>query len=448
MSPTRILILGAAGRDFHNFNTLYRTAPHCHVAGFTAAQIPNIAGRRYPPELAGPLYPDGIPIYPERDLERVIREERVDGCVLAYSDLSCAAVVQLASRCNAAGADFSMVSPWRTMIPARVPVISVGATRTGAGKSQTSRAIAAALRAAALRTVVLRHPMPYGDLRAQRVQRFACAADLDAHMVTIEEREEYEPYLEQGHVVYAGVDYDDIVRRAEQEADVIIWDGGNNDTPFLVPDLHIVLADPHRAGDEAGYYPGEVNVRLADIVIINKVDTAVPAAVLAVRRNVQRLNAAARIVEADSPITVEQPDVLRGRRVLAIDDGPTLTHGGMPWGAAFLAARAAGAELVDPRPFAAGALADTYAAWPHIGAVLPAMGYGAAQVADLEETIRRAAGAGAEAVAVGTPIDLARLVTLPLPHTRVRYALRLRDGVTVEELIAPVLARALYQAAV
>jgi predicted GTPase len=441
MPATRVLILGAAGRDFHNFNTVYRAAPDYRVVGFTAQQIPHISDRRYPAELAGPLYPDGIPIAPESELERIIREERIDRCVLSYSDLSYGDVMHLASRVTAAGADFEILSAWRTMIPSSLPVIAVCATRTGAGKSQTSRAIAMALREAGVRAAVLRHPMPYGDLAAQRVQRFASHADLDRHQVTIEEREEYEPYLELGQVVYAGVDYDAILREAQREADVIVWDGGNNDTPFLVPDLHIVVADPHRPGHEQAYYPGETNVRMADVVIINKVDTAWPEAVEEVRLNLRKLNPGARIIEADSPMAVEHPELLRGRQVLAIEDGPTLTHGGMAYGAAVLAARAAGAQLVDPRPFAAGEIADTFRSWPHIGPLLPAMGYGAAQIADLQETVRRAVAAGAEAVAVGTPIDIGRLLDLPVPCTRVRYELSLRDGVTVNDLIAPVLAR-------
>ncbi|HSJ25320.1 MAG TPA: GTP-binding protein [Longimicrobiales bacterium] len=449
MSPaTRILILGAAGRDFHNFNVLYRSSSAHYVAAFTAQQIPHIANRRYPAELAGPLYPDGILIHPEASLELLIRDERIDRCVLSYSDLSYADVMHLASRVNAAGADFELLSAWRTMIPSRLPVISVGATRTGAGKSQTSRAIASALRDAGLATAVLRHPMPYGELASQRVQRFATAADLDLHRVTIEEREEYEPYLELGQVVYAGVDYDEIVRQAEAESDVLVWDGGNNDTPFLVPDVHIVVADPHRPGHERAWYPGETNVRMADVVIINKVDTALAEAVEEVRQNVHAINPRARIVEAASPLVVDDPAVIRDRKVLAIEDGPTLTHGGMAYGAAVLAARAAGAVLVDPRPFAVGEIADTFTAWPHIGPLLPAMGYGPQQIADLQETVRRAAAAGVEAIAVGTPIDVARILDLPVPHTRVRYELSLRGGTSVQELIAPVLERARRQAGV
>lgn len=434
----RILILGAAGRDFHNFNTVYRDDPAYTVVGFTAQQIPHIAGRRYPPELAGALYPQGLPIHEESELERLVRAERVDQCVLSYSDLSHAEVMHLGSRANAAGADFVLLSAARTMLVSRLPVVAVCASRTGAGKSQTSRAIAAELKREGLRVAVLRHPMPYGDLAAQRVQRFASAADLERHRVTIEEREEYEPYVERGLVVYAGVDYQAILHEAEQEADVLIWDGGNNDTPFLAPDLHVVVTDPHRAGDELGYHPGETNVRMADVVIINKVDTAPFGSVERVRSNVRRVNPEARIMEAESPVQPESPAVLSGRKVLAIDDGPTITHGGMSFGAAVIAARSAGGEPVDPRPFAAGEIADTFAKYPHIGAVLPAMGYGARQVADLQETVRRGVAEGVQAVAVGTPVDLARLIDMPVPSTRVRYELRL-TGTTVRDLLEPVL---------
>jgi predicted GTPase len=437
--PARILILGAAGRDFHNFNVLYRDVEACRVVAFTAQQIPHIAERRYPPELAGSLYPNGIPIHPEAKLERLIRDEAIDRCVLSYSDLSHVEVMHLASRALAAGAAFELPSVRSTMLEAELPVIAVCATRTGAGKSQTTRAVAAALRDQGVRVAVLRHPMPYGDLAAQRLQRFATADDLVRHRATIEEREEYEPYLEQGQVVYAGVDYAAILQAASAEADIILWDGGNNDTPFIRPDLHIVVADPHRAGHELAYHPGETNVRMADVVIINKVDTASSEAVRHVADNVRRVNGRARILEAESPFTAERPDVLRGC-VLAIEDGPTLTHGGMPIGAAALAVQAAGAVLLDPRPFAVGEIAESFAAYPHIGPVLPALGYGDRQVADLQATVQRAVEAGAQAVAVGTPIDIRRLIDIPVPSTRVRYELRLR-GMSVPELIAPALTR-------
>lgn len=440
MSRTRVLILGAAGRDFHDFNILYRDDPSTEVVGFTAQQIPHIAGRRYPPELAGPLYPNGIPIHEESRLEELIRELRVDRCVLAYSDLSHVAVMHLASRASAAGADFLLPGATRTMLEANRPVIAVCATRTGAGKSQTSRAIVRLLRESGRRVVVLRHPMPYGDLAAQRVQRFADEGDLRRYRVTIEEREEYEPHLETGSVVYAGVDYEAILREAEREADLLVWDGGNNDTSFLRADLYITVADPHRAGNELTYHPGEANVRLADAVVINKVDTAEPDAVLRVRENVRSVNPKAVILEAASPIFVDAPDRLRGRRVLAIEDGPTLTHGEMRYGAATIAARKAGAaEVVDPRPFAVGEIAATFAEYPGIGAVLPAMGYGEAQVRDLEATLRRAVEGGVEAVAVGTPIALDRLIEIPVPHARVRYELQVLGRPGLEDLLAPFL---------
>ncbi|HEX6940953.1 MAG TPA: cyclic 2,3-diphosphoglycerate synthase [Longimicrobiales bacterium] len=440
MSRVRVLILGAAGRDFHDFNVVYRDDPAVEVVAFTAQQIPHIAGRRYPPELAGALYPDGIAIYEEDRLEALIRELRVDRCVMAYSDVAHTSVMHLASRANAAGADFELLGVRRTMLASHRPVVAVCATRTGAGKSQTSRAVAARLRAAGRRVAVIRHPMPYGDLAAQRVQRFADDEDLQRHRVTIEEREEYEPHLAAGSVVYAGVDYAAILHEAERDADVILWDGGNNDTSFLRADLYITVADPHRPGDELTYYPGETNVRLADVVIINKVDTAEPDAVLAVRRNVRSVNPAAMIVEAASPLFVDDPAVLRGRRVLAVEDGPTLTHGGMRYGAATVAARKAGAaELVDPRPYAVGEIADAFARYPDLGPVLPALGYGAAQIRDLEATVRRAVDAGVEAVAVGTPIDLARLIAIPAPHTRVRYELQVLGKPDLDDVLRPLL---------
>jgi predicted GTPase len=441
MHRIRTLIIGAAGRDFHNFNMLYRGDATYEVIGFTAQQIPNIADRRYPEELAGPLYPGGIPIHPEEDLETLIVDMRVDVCVLSYSDLSYDTVGHLAARVNAAGADFELLGSRRTMLRSHLPVVAVCASRTGAGKSQTSRAVTKVLHDAGLRVAVLRHPMPYGDLAAQRVQRFADEHDLVRHDVTIEEREEYEPHIANGSVVWAGVDYEAILREAEREADVVLWDGGNNDTSFIEPDLYITIVDPHRAGHELTYYPGETNVRLADVVIINKVDTANPADVAQVRANVASANPGARIYEAASPLTVDDPGLLQGRRVLAVEDGPTLTHGGMSFGAACVAARDAGATLVDPRPFAVGEVAAALQAYPHVSMALPAMGYGEQQLRDLEETIAAAAGA-ADAVAIGTPIDLARLIRIELPATRVRYSLAMRDGASMEEILAPVLQRA------
>jgi predicted GTPase len=433
---TSVLILGAAGRDFHDFNTVFRDDPGHEVVGFTAQQIPHIEERVYPPELAGDLYPEGIPIHPEDRLEELIGELGVDVCVMAYSDVSHEHVMHLASRANAAGAEFRLLGQAATTLASRMPVVAVCATRTGAGKSQTSRAVARLLRAEGLDVAVVRHPMPYGDLAAQRVQRFAAAADLERHDVTIEEREEYEPHLEAGSVVYAGVDYEAILRRAEEDADVILWDGGNNDTPFYRPDVHITVADPLRPGHESSYHPGETNVRLADALLVNKVDTADGEAVLRLRENLRRLNPEAVVLEAASPLVVGDGSVLEGRRVLAVEDGPTLTHGGMKFGAATLAARKHGAAgLVDPRPYAVGEIAETFERYPDVGPLLPAMGYGKGQVEDLAATIRRAVEGEAEAVAVGTPIDLARIVELPAPHTRVTYELQVLGTPTLEDVL-------------
>ena len=434
-----MLILGAAGRDFHNFNVVFRADPEYEVVAFTAQQIPHIAGRRYPHELAGERYPEGIPIYGEDRLEALIRELEIDLCVLSYSDLAHLEVMHLASRCNASGASFLLLGAQQTMLRSMLPVVAVTAARTGAGKSQVSRAIVQALREAGRKPAILRHPMPYGDLVAQRVQRFATADDLLQEHVTIEEREEYEPHIAMGSAVWAGVDYGPILEAAEREADVIVWDGGNNDTPFLKPDLHIVVLDPHRAGHELAYYPGETNLRLADVLIINKVDSAKPEDIERVRQNAALVNPGATLLEARSPIAVDQPDVLRGRRVLAVEDGPTVTHGGMPYGAALLAARRLDAQVVDPRPFAVGEIAQTYAQYPNVGPVLPAMGYGAEQLRDLQQTIEGAAAAGIQALAIGTPIDLARLIDLPVPATRVRYSLELTGPLTLREVLQPIL---------
>ena len=438
MEPTRVLILGAAGRDFHNFNVVYRGDSRHRVVALTAQQIPHIADRRYPAELAGDGYPDGIPIYEEARLETLIRDLRVDVCVMAYSDVAHVDVMHLASRANAAGADFAMLGVRRTMLRARHPVVAVCASRTGAGKSQTSRAVVRLLREAGRRVVVLRHPMPYGDLRAQRVQRFASSEDLGRQRVTIEEREEYEPHLATGSVVYAGVDYQAILEQAESDADVLVWDGGNNDSSFLAADVYLTVVDPHRAGHELTFYPGETNLRLADAVLINKVDTAEPQMVEQVRANVRATNPRAAILEAASPLVADAPELLSGR-VLAVEDGPTLTHGGMRYGAATLAVRRAGGELVDPRPFAVGEIAETFARYPDLGPLLPAMGYGERQVRDLEATIAQAAADGVQAVVIGTPIDLARLVRIPVPHTRVRYELEVRGPPGLADVLAPVL---------
>jgi predicted GTPase len=440
MSRDRVLILGAAGRDFHVFNTVYRGDSDVEVVAFTAQQIPHIDDRRYPPELAGPLYPSGIPIHPEEELDDLVRELGVTRCVMAYSDVSHEYVMHLASRVNALGPDFELGGARRTMLTSDRPVVAVCASRTGVGKSQTSRAVARVLRDAGLKVAVVRHPMPYGDLAAQRVQRFASEEDLVRHHVTIEEREEYEPHIANGSVVFAGVDYEAILRAAEAEADVVLWDGGNNDVSFFEADVYITLVDPHRPGHELGYYPGETNLRLADVVLVNKIDTAEPADVERVVENARRVNPGATVIRAASPITVDDPEVLRGRRVLAIEDGPTLTHGGMRYGAGILGARAAGAaEIVDPRPFLVGELKDTFARYPDLGPLLPAMGYGDAQVRDLEATLVAAAEGGVEAIAVGTPIDLARLVEMPVPATRVRYELDVRGEPGLRDVLAPVL---------
>jgi len=438
--PERVLILGAAGRDFHLFNLRYRNNPSIRVVGFTAQQIPHISDRRYPPELAGSLYPDGIPIHPEEELEAWIQAYGVDRCVLGYSDLSHLQVMHLASRANAAGADFELSAPHSSQLRSSKPVIAICASRTGAGKSQTTRAIARILDRWGVRVAILRHPMPYGDLVRQRVQRFQSEADLIEHQVTVEEREEYEPHIEAGRVVFAGVDYAEILREAEREADVILWDGGNNDTSFLTPDLWITVVDPHRPGHELAYHPGETNVRMADLVIVNKVDTASLEDILLVLENIRKVNPRAQILEAASPLFVEGAEHLRGRRVLCIEDGPTLTHGDMTYGAALLAARKSGVrEIVDPRPWLVGELIDTFQRYPNIGPLLPAMGYGESQIRDLEATLDRAVTeGGVEAVVVGTPIDLGRLIRIPAPWARVRYELAPLGSPGLEELLSPI----------
>lgn len=422
MGRIRTLIMGAAGRDFHNFNVYYRDNPAYEVVAFTATQIPNISGRIYPPDLAGDLYPKGIPIYPEEDLEDLIRVLGVEQVILAYSDISHEYAMHVASRVLAAGADMRLMGPNATMLAAEVPVIAVCAVRTGAGKSQTTRRVATLLQQAGRRPAVVRHPMPYGDLSRQKCQRYASYEDLERNDCTIEEREEYEPIIGLGLVVYAGVDYGCILERAQAEADTIIWDGGNNDLPFYRPDLHIVVVDPHRPGHEMSYHPGETNLRMADVVVINKIETAEPNAVQRVRSNVHAVNPSATVVEAASPIEVEDPLAIAGRRVLVVEDGPTLTHGEMPYGAGVVAARRFGAaEIVDPRPYAVGSLAETYRRYPTTGAVLPAMGYGAAQRQELEATIR---AVPCDLVLIATPIDLTRVITIDQPAQRVRYELQ------------------------
>jgi len=430
----RIVIAGAAGRDFHNFNVALRDDPGAEVVAFTATQIPDIDGRVYPTELAGERYPDGIPIVPEDGLADLVRDENVDEVVFAYSDVSHEHVMHVGSSALAAGADYRLMGPRATELTSSKPVVAICAVRTGSGKSQTTRKVAAVLREAGLRVAVLRHPMPYGDLVRQRVQRFERYEDLDAADCTIEEREEYEPHLAEGNLVFAGVDYGAILAQAESEADVIVWDGGNNDTPFIAPDVHIVVVDPHRAGHERTYHPGETNLRMADVCVVNKMDSAPDEGVEAVLASIEELNPRAEVVRASSPIGVEG-DVadVRGKRVLAIEDGPTLTHGDMAYGAAVLAAREHGAaELVDPRPFAVGSIAETFRKYPHVSGLLPAMGYGRKQMEELRETIARS---DADLVLIGTPIDLRRIVELDKPAMRVTYRLEEIGSPTIEDVL-------------
>src|ERR671934_2433707 len=436
MHRTRVVIAGAAGRDFHNFNLVYRGHEESEVVAFTATQIPNIEGRVYPQQLAGELYPSGIPIAPEDELEALIRRHEVDEVVFAYSDVTHEHVMHLGSRALAAGASYRLLSPRETMLTSSKPVVAVCAVRTGSGKSQTTRRVAELLREVGKRVAVLRHPMPYGDLEAQAVQRFATYEDLDAAECTIEEREEYEPHLREGNLVFAGIDYAAILDAAEQEADVILWDGGNNDTPFIKPNLHIVVVDPHRPGHELRYHPGEANLRMADVCIVNKVDSAPQEGVEAVLASIREHNPLARIVRAASPFNVEgDAGEISGKRVLAIEDGPTLTHGDMTYGAAVLAAKEHGAaSLVDPRPFAVGSIAETFQTYPHVGALLPAMGYGREQMEELRETIARS---DADIVLIGTPIDLRRIIELDKPALRVTYRL--------EEIGEPTLADVLVE---
>lgn len=430
---TNVVIMGAAGRDFHNFNVFFRVNPKYKVVAFTAAQIPNIAGRVYPHELAGARYPTGIPILPEEDLESVILKHAVDQVVFAYSDVSHEEVMHRASRALAAGADFRLLGPRSTMLRSRKPVVSICAVRTGAGKSPVARKLARWVREQGYRIAVIRHPMPYGDLAQQAVQRFATLHDLQQASCTIEEREEYEPHISQGDIVFAGVDYERILRLAETEADVIIWDGGNNDISFYESDLEIVLVDPHRAGHERSYFPGEVNLLRADVIVITKVDTAEPANVEAVRRTIGSANPRAQIVESTMPLTLDNPLAVRGKRVLVIEDGPTVTHGGMAYGAGVLAATKHGAAaLVDPRPAAVGSLRETFRANPHLVCLLPAMGYGPEQIHDLEQTVNRVE---CDLVLIATPVDLRRLINIRQPTCRVRYEFeetgnRLRDIIT------------------
>ncbi|HAX82181.1 MAG TPA: GTPase [Actinobacteria bacterium] len=420
----RVIIIGAAGRDFHNFNTRYREDPSVEVVAFTAAQIPGIGGRRYPPELAGPLYPEGIPIYAEEKLTALIAEHHVQECVFSYSDVSYAHVMGVSAKVMAAGSSFTILGPTDTQIRSTKPVVAVCAIRTGAGKSQTSRRVVEVLMGLGLKVVAVRHPMPYGNLLLQKVQRFAQISDLEKHECTIEEMEEYEPHIVRGNVIYSGDDYEAIVRAAEQDpdgCDVIVWDGGNNDFSFLKPDLQVTVVDPHRPGHELGYFPGEVNFRRADVIVINKMDSASPEGIATVKANIAKVNPQAVVIEANSPPVLADPSLVKGKRVLVIEDGPTLTHGEMKIGAGTIAARQHGAAaLVDPRPFLVGSLVDTFKTYPDIGILLPAMGYGADQMKDLAATIN---ASDADAVVIGTPIDLGRILEIDKPHTRVTYDL-------------------------
>jgi predicted GTPase len=422
MNRKKIVIMGAAGRDFHNFNILYRRNKSVEVVAFTAAQIPDIDDRKYPAKLAGRLYPKGIPIYDESQIATLIAKHKVDEVVFSYSDVSYNYVMSKAALVNACGADFKLVGGFPTMVKSNKPVVSVCAVRTGSGKSQTTRRICEVLKGMKLKAAVVRHPMPYGDLTKQIWQRFASLKDLDKHDCTIEEREEYEPHIARGQVVYAGIDYEVILKKAEKEADVVVWDGGNNDLPFYMPNLHITVVDPHRAGHETSYYPGETNLLLADVVIINKVDTAPLEGIEAVRESVRKLNPQATVVEGASPIYVDEPELIKGKRVLVIEDGPTLTHGEMTYGAGVVAAQKFGAaEIVDPRPYTVASITATYKKYPNIGTLLPAMGYGAKQIKDLQTTINRA---DCDSVVVATPIDLGKLIKINKPSVRVSYDLQ------------------------
>jgi len=431
--PIKTLIMGAAGRDFHNFNTFFRTNKEYEVVAFTATQIPDIEGRLYPPELAGALYPKGIPIYAEQDLPALIQNHGVEQVIFAYSDVPHKVVMHKASLVNALGADFRLMGAKYTQGKSSKPVVSVCAVRTGSGKSQTTRRVSLILREMGYKVAAIRHPMPYGNLVRQEVQRFANYDDLDEHECTIEEREEYEPHIDNGVIVYAGVDYEKIVRQAEQEVDIVLWDGGNNDFSFYVSDLQIVVADPHRPGHESSYHPGETNARMADVFVINKVDTADPDKVIQVRESLRQLNPGAIVIEAASPLFVDDPSAIQGKRVLVVEDGPTLTHGEMAYGAGYVAARRFGAaEIVDPRPFAVKSIAATYEKYPKTGPILPAMGYGEAQMRDLEATIEKS---DVEMVIVGTPIDLTRVIKINKPYQRVRYELQEIGQPTLQDIL-------------
>jgi len=422
VSKIKVIIMGAAGRDFHNFNVYFRNNSNYEVVAFTATQIPDIAGRKYPVELSGPLYPKGISIYLEEDLPNLIKKNEINQVILAYSDLPYQYVMDKASIVLANGADFRLMGPKNTMLKSKVPVVSICAVRTGCGKSQTTRRVSEILKEMGYKIAVIRHPMPYGDLREQIWQRYETYADLDRYNCTIEEREEYEPHIDRGNILYAGVDYQEILKRAEEEADIILWDGGNNDLPFYQPDLHIVVTDPHRAGHEMTYYPGEANLRMADVVVINKIDTAAPDKINLLRENIHKLAPNAIVVDAASPLTVGHSELIRGKRVLVVEDGPTLTHGEMKYGAGVVAAQKFGAkEIIDPRPYAVGTIKDTYTKYPGIGTLLPAMGYSKKQIQELEDTIN---AVDCDIVIIGTPIDLTRIIKINKKSVRVKYDLQ------------------------
>jgi len=443
MQKIKVVMMGAAGRDFHNFNVYFRNNDAYDVIAFTATQIPGIEGRSYPTELAGAKYPKGIPIFPEKELPKIIKEQNIDQVLFAYSDVSHEYVMHKASEVLANGADFRLMGPKTTMLKSRVPVVSVCAVRTGSGKSQTSRQVAKILKSKGLRVAAIRHPMPYGDLRKQVWQRFASYEDLDKHECTIEEREEYEPHIDNGIIVYSGVDYEKILREAEKESDAIVWDGGNNDLPFYKPDLSIVVADPHRAGHELTYHPGEANLRMANIIIVNKVDTADQQKVKLVKENAKTANPNAVILEASSPVTADKPELIRGKKALVIEDGPTLTHGGMLYGAGMILAKNYGAsQIVDPKPFAVGSIKEAYRKYPHLGMLLPALGYSDKQVAELKETID---SVPCDVVVMGTPIDLRRVLTIDKPTVRVRYELKVLGTVSLEQILGDFVERRVKQ---
>ena len=439
MQKRRVMIMGAAGRDFHNFNTFFKGSEQFEVIGFTATQIPDIADRKYPSILAGENYPEGIPIYREEELTQLIKEKSIDLVVFAYSDVSHQYVMDSASKASAAGADFMLLGPKSTQIKSQKPLISICAVRTGSGKSQTTRYVSGILKEMGKRISIIRHPMPYGDLAHQKVQKFTSLEDMKKASCTIEEMEEYEPHINMGNTVFAGVDYELILREAEKESDVIVWDGGNNDFSFYSSDLYIVVLDPHRPGHEIEYYPGEINFLMADILVINKVDTASPEDIEIVKNNIRKYNPKAKVVEAASPITATDPEIIKGKRVLVVEDGPTITHGGMNYGAGTVAAKKYGAkEIVDPREYAVGSIKDTYEKYTTTGPVLPAMGYGKTQIEELEETINKA---DVDAVVIGTPIDLGKLIKINKPYIRVIYELYVGNDNTIEEALKDCLNR-------